>query len=55
MTFFSAEMRRDPYRRIALDALIASTDRWEIPSDWKPREAFNVHGPASLPIRFCAR
>jgi cytochrome P450 len=40
--------------RIALRLLLERWTRFERASDdpWEPREAFHVHGPASLPIRF---
>jgi cytochrome P450 len=42
--------------RIALTDLLARMDQIELASDapWPPRRALNVHGPASLPIRFQA-
>ena len=40
--------------RIALADLLQRLDGLELASDepWPPRQALNVHGPASLPIRF---
>jgi cytochrome P450 len=40
--------------KIALGDLLERFKNFELASDepWQPREALNVHGPASLPIRF---
>ncbi len=40
--------------RIALGDLLARVGEFELVCDgpWQPRQALNVHGPASLPIRF---
>jgi cytochrome P450 len=39
--------------RVALPILLARTPGLSlISSTWEPRAAFNVHGPASLPVRF---
>lgn len=41
--------------RIALGDLLERLDDWTGPADWEPRRAFNVHGPARLPLRFAPR
>jgi cytochrome P450 len=40
--------------KIALSDLLKRFQNFELATDqpWQPREALNVHGPASLPIRF---
>lgn len=42
--------------RIALSEFLARVQEFDFASDqpWQPRKALNVHGPASLPIRFSA-
>ena len=43
--------------RIALGDLLERMERFELasPEPWPPRQAFGVHGPARLPIRFTPR
>jgi cytochrome P450 len=43
--------------RVALTELLARVHRFEHASDaaWEPRQAFHVHGPSRLPLRFTVR
>jgi cytochrome P450 len=40
--------------RVALSHFLESVESFELASNepWKPRQAFHVHGPSQLPIRF---
>lgn len=43
--------------RVAMEEFLSRVDGFQLASDtpWPPRKALNIHGPASLPIRFTTR